>query len=1564
MTRLLGAALLFLAAAMLSQTSYANDCESAYNIGDTARSNITSNCHSEHYTNYDPYNPSPYLAKYFRFSLERDADVKFEASGPGRMYLIRGTNRTGTVIKSTTNRVMKLHLSTGDYILEYANSYTSNFTLVSSFNDTGNTTCVNALTFGNTVHDGWVPGCSSNNRDIADPYSPVPDQGHRAKYFTFTLEQDSDIAVSVTSEVSPYIYILEGHGEFGAIQQEISGNSSNIFLTAGQYTVELTTQNRYDPGQFELIVSEIASGATCERAINFNETISEAWSPTCNIRSWIPGNSDPYAGQNPERAKYYTFALNDASDIRFSLQPGNSNKTLLNLYRAGNYGSKVASTHPSTPWSTPATSISEHLASGDYVLEVTQFNQTAIGSFSIQAEKLTSECNINVPYSGSPVSIESRLSSNCTTEFRGIDGVFDPYGVQQGTYYAKRFEFTLENTAAVRIAASGQQSSYLYLAKKGELDNLVITESYGPNHWSTTTSPSVTRELAPGTYIAEITSHYPGRSFDIRFSLSSASSSCELSAMINERKNAQLDSRCEAKSKDSVRNPNPYSSPDHFRYYAKRFTFEVRESKTYEISVNSSGFGAHAFLMRGGDYKGELIDDFYTTSSGKLSRDFTLSPGIYTLEVTSTDHNRSGTVGVLVWDKTTEVSSHCLVNIEMLNDSVLKDQLVSTCPDGRRGSNHYYKHYEFNITADSTTIDALVTQASFDSYMYLLQKQGNNWITLESDDDDGSGNNARIIRSLNKGTYRIEITSLGSRIEAEFSAKIVALKDSDQDGIYDHIDPAPNTAYQCTRNLDIRSGEAVQAFSTPGCKEQDENIAVNYFNFELSETNNIELVITDISTYHMNYSLLLLDGEQWRVVSNRSSADSSIWKKLKPGKYRIVFSTGIHTPVASFTFRTTSLPDTDQDGVYDRDDAFPQNPNETADNDKDGLGDIIDPDDDNDGIIDILDSQPTYANSKAASQPILVIGETTVDEGSSLVLTLLRNRDYLYFNRFSYYTYDKTAKAGEDYTPAIGSINFSEKQTVTVTIATKNDETNEGNENLALVIFPDGYNTATGQVVPLTITDDLAENRVSFAQPAQQINEDMGFAQIKVSRSGDLSKAQAVFYRSQDGSAIALQDYIPVSGKLEFAADERQKNISVPLIKDEFQEPSEFFTVQLFDANGIAINSSTLRFTTELAVDSDTTYSLMASNAENVIPERLNNHQVVVQRSGSLEKEATVRINLIQERKGATSTTPAAAHFAKGAKFAYVPVNWYTNYDSDYREQHLTIEMVSAVPAGQLDNSSVNWSFAPVIKNHSYGHNPIIFSNGTTTANIAEAISSTLMLIRPLQRAEINYQLKTSDWSVYGDEPHIQHLEEDFWFDENSNSKELTINPVDNSEYQQHHGFAINITGNSNSYLVVNIEDNEDLFTPGNLTFSSRTVIADEALGKAGFIIQRTLGNSGEISARLSTRDGTALAGTHYKAQESQLVFNNGEFTRPGAIELINDGVKTSDLYFYVDLAVDLGNGKTTTDSLKISIMDSSTSPKRSSDAESSDSDSAGALQWMWLLLLALPLTFVRIRRL
>lgn len=79
-------------------------------------------------------------------------------------------------------------------------------------------------------------------------------------------------------------------------------------------------------------------------------------------------------------------------------------------------------------------------------------------------------------------------------------------------------------------------------------------------------------------------------------------------------------------------------------------------------------------------------------------------------------------------------------------------------------------------------------------------------------------------------------------------------------------------------------------------------------------------------------------------------------------------------------------------------------------------------------------------------------------------------------------------------------------------------------------------------------------------------------ARVVVSRVGNISGAATVDFNTSNGTAVAQEDYLPVSGTLSFAPGELFKIVTVPLVNDDAAEPLESFVFNLSNATG----SSTL----------------------------------------------------------------------------------------------------------------------------------------------------------------------------------------------------------------------------------------------------------------------------------------------------------------------------------------------------------------------------------------------------
>ena len=125
----------------------------------------------------------------------------------------------------------------------------------------GTDECGEILLGDGSVTGQWAAGCDS----------AVSDRGH-ARYYSFTLAQESEVTISLESQdANTYLYLRKGeNAKSGAALHENddaeTGNSSRsqirATLAAGTYTVEATTYETGETGSFTLAISGLSGTGT------------------------------------------------------------------------------------------------------------------------------------------------------------------------------------------------------------------------------------------------------------------------------------------------------------------------------------------------------------------------------------------------------------------------------------------------------------------------------------------------------------------------------------------------------------------------------------------------------------------------------------------------------------------------------------------------------------------------------------------------------------------------------------------------------------------------------------------------------------------------------------------------------------------------------------------------------------------------------------------------------------------------------------------------------------------------------------------------------------------------------------------------------------------------------------------------------------------------------------------------------------------------------------------------------------------------------------------------------
>lgn len=107
------------------------------------------------------------------------------------------------------------------------------------------------FTRSGSLSGAWTPGCLAAN-------PPSNDRDYYARFYTFILDVASEITITLSStDVAPYLYLLNGAGKGGAIERETgSANASAATMTVplqpGSYTIEATTYYSETAGDFTL----------------------------------------------------------------------------------------------------------------------------------------------------------------------------------------------------------------------------------------------------------------------------------------------------------------------------------------------------------------------------------------------------------------------------------------------------------------------------------------------------------------------------------------------------------------------------------------------------------------------------------------------------------------------------------------------------------------------------------------------------------------------------------------------------------------------------------------------------------------------------------------------------------------------------------------------------------------------------------------------------------------------------------------------------------------------------------------------------------------------------------------------------------------------------------------------------------------------------------------------------------------------------------------------------------------------------------------------------------------
>ncbi len=154
---------------------------------------------------------------------------------------------------------------------------------------------------------------------------------------------------------------------------------------------------------------------------------------------------------------------------------------------------------------------------------------------------------------------------------------------------------------------------------------------------------------------------------------------------------------------------------------------------------------------------------------------------------------------------------------------------------------------------------------------------------------------------------------------------------------------------------------------------------------------------------------------------------------------------------------------------------------------------------------------------------------------------------------------------GEEVTASLGALAKGGFATVWITVATPEP----GSITNWARAWSDGfdpYRTNNG-VETVTVVDERG-GTLEWELESAELQESAGTVRFHVVRTGPTYGEISVGYATADGTAVAGQDYAAASGRLVLASGQTQAFVDIVITNDSLDEPTETFTLSLFDPDG------------------------------------------------------------------------------------------------------------------------------------------------------------------------------------------------------------------------------------------------------------------------------------------------------------------------------------------------------------------------------------------------------------
>ena len=529
----------------------------------------------------------------------------------------------------------------------------------------------------------------------------------------------------------------------------------------------------------------------------------------------------------------------------------------------------------------------------------------------------------------------------------------------------------------------------------------------------------------------------------------------------------------------------------------------------------------------------------------------------------------------------------------------------------------------------------------------------------------------------------------------------------------------------------------------------------------------------------------------------------------------------------------------------------------------------------------------------------------TVSEGDGTVLVnVARSGDVSRTSSVWYAVANGTAVAGTDFTAvATAQMTFAAGETnKVIAVPILDDSLVESTETLRINLGqPAGATLGGVTVTTLSIADN--DSSVAMAATAATVLENAGSVRIEVRRLGSNATSASVAYTTLAGTATAGGDFTTTTGTLSFASGATNGFITVPITDDSAVESTETFVVRLSNPVGMLLGAPT--DTTVQILENDCLIGLAVATA-NVL-ENAGQLSVTVTRTGGTASVATVAYATTDGTATSGSDYTALSgtlqfNAGESTKTLVVPI-----LNDAAIESAETFRLTLSSPSGGAQAGAILVLTTTVVDNDS------TFAFDLASDTVLESAGAKALVVRRTgslnTAATVRYAATGGTATPVADYTLAAGV---LSFAVGESTKALGITLANDQIVEGTETVVVTLSTptaeavlGGTSSETLSIQDN-DLFT---FALSPSTATVSEAGGSLRLTLTRTGTIDGAATVLVSTRDGTARAGSDYTALNSSVSFAAGESSKTVDVALINDTAIETTEAFSVLLSAPTGGG-------------------------------------------------------